>query len=561
MASTTSLENCYLITIGELKRYLKCPQALYLIASGRLKYPTREEELAASGFIPPVATGPATDEDVAKRFLSLWWLYRARRFGDSCTADGIHAWYVNGDLSWRFMAYADPTDPFTFRFTVEGSQIEIKYPHVRGPLSNRASVHDCAPFEINYRTLENTEVGIRGRPFAVDPAGGAMLPAIGVWSFGLVTKLAPTSYLELAFHWLLMEPYRSKPSPRIAFLKLLESGQEAFFQEVELEDRHIEEVKRLVVKIRQVLRDGVPPRVCSCAVCDYKGILRPPILDEIRNQAHNNKHISILKGVGPARINQLEEMGIFSIDQLQEMEASKKPSKKRPKKSAQQAHIESYQNNTPIVFGDVPLVPDSFIVLDLEYDATIWIVGFCVVRAGRQPEYHLLWADSTRSARQEKANLKELAGVAEAEPSLPIITWNGTSADIPALKKAAERLKLGDLFSGVYSRHRDLFREFDKAVRLPRKKMGVDDVASWFGFQRRSGISKASQAIRRPWYCHTSVQDTYLEYRLSMADNDAPMADAQTLKANLLEYNRDDLDALTFIIGKIPDLQPQQSVP
>ena len=200
-------------------------------------------------------------------------------------------------------------------------------------------------------------------------------------------------------------------------------------------------------------------------------------------------------------------------------------------------HAKSYSTSRPVLFGDPLLLHGPFIVLDLEYEPgkLIWLVGVCVQGSGGR-EYFALWADT---AAQEKRNLMRLAEIIAASPLLPVVTWNGKGADLPELRKAATRLKLGQALDVVESRHLDLYRHAIKALRLPIPLLALSEVARYFALPKASCISDGLEAL-----------SLYQEYRRSR-DKENRVA----FKKDLIEYNRDDLDALGGVVERIAVLQ------
>src|SRR5262249_19186012 len=124
---------------------------------------------------------------------------------------------------------------------------------------------------------------------------------------------------------------------------------------------------------------------------------------------------------------------------------------------------------------------------------------------------------------------------------IPVVTWAGKSADLPQLKAAAQRHNLLDAFQMIESRHLDLFQFVKKSVRFPMPGLGLGDVAGYFSIPRRSRISDGQQA-----------QLLYAQYRCS-CDEERRTA----LRASLCEYNRDDVEALIGVVGKISALDSE----
>ncbi len=152
--------------------------------------------------------------------------------------------------------------------------------------------------------------------------------------------------------------------------------------------------------------------------------------------------------------------------------------------------------------------------------------GLC--RDGRQATgIPLSWAES---GEEEKTIVKGLATLLETHHELPIITWGWD--DIRRLAKTAWRLKV-KLPEAVFRRYRDLYKEFDEAVRIPAKKMSLEAVATWLGFKRRSTLPKGDiwRVLDRD-YCNRN-------------------------KKQMIEYNRDDLDMLILVCDRVVGLKAE----
>ena len=189
-----------------------------------------------------------------------------------------------------------------------------------------------------------------------------------------------------------------------------------------------------------------------------------------------------------------------------------------------------------MLFGKPLTLDGPFLALDLEYDGGfIYLIGVCIVGPGDR-EYIALWADTPE---QEKSNLRRLAEIAAANPLLSVVTWNGNGADMPQIRNASHRLEFGQALDKVESRHFDLFQHARKAVRFPIPQLALREVARYFAIPKVSRIRDGLEAL-----------SLYLEYRSSQ---DQDRRDA--LKTDLLEYNRDDLEALVGVAERIAALR------
>jgi predicted RecB family nuclease len=258
-----------------------------------------------------------------------------------------------------------------------------------------------------------------------------------------------------------------------------------------------------------------------------------------------NKELTRLWGVGPVTAGHLEEIGIKTFHDLAAADSytiTKALRDRRRYVSPMQVehwkhHATSYSTSRPVVFGDPLTLDGPFFGLDLEYDPNgfIWLIGVCLAGPGGR-EYFPLWADTPA---QEKSNLMRLAEIVAANPLLPVITWNGNGADMPELRKAAHRQELGQALDIVQSRHLDLFQHATRSVRFPFPELSLGQVASYFAIPKVSWISDGLVALLQ-----------YREYQRSRDEGRRV-----TLKKNLLEYNREDLDAIVGVAERFAALQ------
>jgi predicted RecB family nuclease len=386
--------------------------------------------------------------------------------------------------------------------------------------------------------FNNQKLMIRGKPDAIDTAQGALFP-VEIKSHKHVQR---SDELELAFYWMLLDPYRTKQSSPRGHLLLRRNGV-AEEVEVEIRPHRFEQVRELLQDIRGARSNGVPPRICGCTLCSV--VLR----DEILRATHDKKDLTLIWGVALKLALSLEEIGISTYDKLLTIDSAAIVKALRDRRcyvsEAQvvrwRHHATSYWTSRPVVFGELPPLGSSFLALDLEYvlGVNIWLVGVCFVEPDGR-EYFAFWADTPA---QEESNLRRLAEMVAKNPLLPVVTWNGKKADMPQLRIAAKRLKLGQALDIVESRHLDLYHHVTKALRFPIPSLALDQVASYFAIPKVSRIRNGLEA-----------EFLYREYRNS-SDEERRV----TLKTNLIEYNRDDLEALVGVAERITTFQFEQA--
>ena len=100
----------------------------------------------------------------------------------------------------------------------------------------------------------------------------------------------------------------------------------------------------------------------------------------------------------------------------------------------------------------------------------IWLIGTCFVEPGDKRSYKFFWANNRRD---QGRNLRRLAALIDAHPDVPVVTWSGTSAELPLLDRVTQRHRLGSLFDQVLARvekRGDLFGPVEEMKqKLPKK--------------------------------------------------------------------------------------------
>jgi predicted RecB family nuclease len=192
-------------------------------------------------------------------------------------------------------------------------------------------------------------------------------------------------------------------------------------------------------------------------------------------------------------------------------------------------HARSYSEGRAVMFGPPPPVGDAFIALDLEYDTSVWLTAVLLCE-GDKLDHNYFWADTPQ---EEREALWALEAICATYPNLPIVTWSGCSADLPNLRVAATRHRLGHIYAEVERRHVDLFQHATRTMRIPDPELSLKAVAEYFGVPKVSAIVNGLEA-----------QFRYHEYRSCRRPDERAR-----LQAELVAYNRDDLEALTAMAG------------
>ncbi len=372
--------------------------------------------------------------------------------------------------------------------------------------------------------IRNRELKLLGAPDGVVCDRGALVP-IEIKSHKDVRR---TDLLELAFYWLLLEPFRTRQVTPSGLMILRRDGIEGHVP-VELDDGHFAEVKTLVKQIRQARRRGVKPRVCGCPAC------RGPLREHVQRMTRQGRDLTLIWGIGSRFATVLEEIGIADYNALIDSDRRSVVLALRERRlyvSLAQVeqwcrHAQAYRDSQEVLFGPPPPVGESFIAFDMEYDPMnpfIWLIGVLICAPGRR-EQRSLWASSPR---EERANLLAFADLIRANPDLPVISWAGTMADMPQLQAAGVRHRIGDELAVINDRHVDLFLHATQTIRFPTPGFSLEAIAGYFGIPKTSSVVDGFQA-----------QSMFIQHQLSRSGRER-----EQLKRELIVYNRDDLEML-----------------
>jgi predicted RecB family nuclease len=258
-----------------------------------------------------------------------------------------------------------------------------------------------------------------------------------------------------------------------------------------------------------------------------------------RRRSVNPKNLTSIWGLGKRHAAALRSIGIYDCAALVNADPSMLAAKLRehqlPISIAQvqqwRSHAESYCTKRPVFFGEPPQIGDSFIALDLEYNSTaphIWLTGLLVVK-GPKRRHLWFWADDHE---QERASMLSLAKVLSYFPALPVLTWGGTSADLPQLQSASARHGTQDMFAVLSGRHVDLFQHARTSMRLPVPELSLGPFASYLRIPKSSPIRNGLEA--------------QVQYEIYQGLSDPQRKTRR--KAELIAYNYDDLLALTGVL-------------
>jgi predicted RecB family nuclease len=188
-----------------------------------------------------------------------------------------------------------------------------------------------------------------------------------------------------------------------------------------------------------------------------------------------------------------------------------------------QSHARAQATNQALpVSAAAPFpVPAEYIAFDAEYTPdNVWLLGARVVRRDGGLCFSV-WANPVGEAQA----LSEVDAILGSYPGLPIVTWNGTSADLPAIRKAPARAGDDRLAKLIAAPHTDLFGWTRRYLMLPIPSLGLKEVGEHSGTLRESDVTSGLTA-QMLWRRYQRTGD-------------------QEFKAELVDYNLDDLRAVS----------------
>ena len=378
------------------------------------------------------------------------------------------------------------------------------------------------------RTFINRELRLAGIPDGVRPAGGELVP-IEVKDHAYPTR---RDALELAFYWLLLEPYRERVGEPRGIVIGNRRG-EYVEVDVELTDDHFDTVSRLIDGVRSARRDGVvPDGLCECFVCAGPG--RSALIADLLAR----RHVSLLWSVGPVFSKGLSELHLddFKVLAKECPEAVAIDLRLAGYTNVSSRMVERWQHHAaallhghPVVFAERRAVGRRFIAVDLEYTPhAVWLIAAAVVDGGRR-SVRQFWADDRAEL---KAAMLALGELVSSHQGFPVVTWSGNGADLPQLEAAAWSTGTRRAIRPVLDRHVDAYAQARDALRLPIVGMSVKDVAAYFGFERSSTVRDGREAVAM-----------YGEYQRCESKRAR-----RAIRQELIAYSREDLEMLVSAV-------------
>jgi len=402
------------------------------------------------------------------------------------------------------------------------------------PFEPVASLESVLGKDVIFRSselIQNHELGIRGIVDLIRISKGGLYPI----EIKYHKDISRIDRLELAFYWKLLGPLRrGNPIPK--GYVLLSTGEIA---EVILTSEDFIELDNLIIEVRKVKEDGADPVLGSeCKFCRLYQV-------ECLPQAREKGFLTLIHGIASTRQEELYSLGLKDIQALATVNTSElrqawhqltqyAPSIEEI--GRMQIHAKALKEQKPIYFGVVPPTGDELLILDLEYDnfMCIWLIGILTSDQG-DIRYYQLFADEIA---KEKEILNSFTELLNEYPTHQVVTWDGLRADVPQLDAAWRRHDLSkEKLGELKRRHFDLYNFFLHNCRLPLGSFGLKEIDEYLGFRRKLGGMDGLEA-----------QMLYHQY-LNTPDHGSQ--EKLRIKQLLLDYNRDDLEALLFVLNRL----------
>ena len=344
----------------------------------------------------------------------------------------------------------------------------------------------------------------------------------------------PMDRLELAFYWKLLEPYRTRTDT--APYGLIENLTGSLMW-VPLAASHFAKVDALIAGVLRARRDGVRPLPCRCFVC----LERP----EVQAVFDEMSDVGMIIGIKSARADVLRSVGIESVTDFAAADPVElaRQTKAAPGATLSvkfiteaQAHARALRDKAPVWIADDRLDSADFIAIDLEYisglrtfwggrasDPEIFLVGVLHQHGDRHDFIQTICHDQD----DVKRALSAFATLMRTHKTLPIYTWNGESADLRYLERAARRHRIS-IMPAMKKRHTDLLRFSRRVVRFPVVSHELKSVGAFLNVDRAGDLSDGFAAVA-------------LFHELCLTRGKRKR---QAIAEQLLRYNENDLRAL-----------------
>jgi len=233
-------------------------------------------------------------------------------------------------------------------------------------------------------------------------------------------------------------------------------------------------------------------------------------------------------GIGPVRAEKLALCGISKIFQIARYddlsEISEKSGFSERFLELTQLRAKSMLNNEVYQISPFSYNFDKAIFFDIETDIAcerVWLIGLLV-----NGKFIQLYADNWG---QEREILEKFNEILNKHHTGSLVSFSGTNFDHRVLLKAMEKHGI-DTYPLTSRRHIDLCNSIRRSFIFPNQRFALKEFGQFIDYP-----------FKHPELDGLAVALGYHRH----------IEDGKPLNPEFLEYNRDDVDVLPFIIGKI----------
>lgn len=346
-------------------------------------------------------------------------------------------------------------------------------------------------------TVLNEKLGIIGTIDFLKTANGELIP-IEIKNHIQENETDP---YEIAFYWLLLEPYRKKGKEPKGYYILRESLTEKkdvseFLTPSSVDSTHIEDVLKFIEEMKN-LKEYEPTRSSNCRDC---ALFEKVCFDAIRKRGCVSLLTTgeqVIQGMKDAELD-IQKIANMRPDELK---AIKGIGDKKSKAFVNKA--KAFVGNAPVFFGTEGLPrSDNYIFVDTEFYqlnspffengcSKVFVISFGIYD-GKNTEKQVLYENGWKF----DCNIKKFASALKKYPNAPVITWSGmdlhilkgeieTWIDKVDVQKAMNKVIQSKTYDDLERRHFDLLKFVENNIAFPLVSNSLKDVGEYLGFKRR----------------------------------------------------------------------------
>jgi predicted RecB family nuclease len=300
---------------------------------------------------------------------------------------------------------------------------------------------------------------------------------------------------------------------------------------------YLDSLASILPRLRlQTLSDSGPPLILNrnCNFCEFK--------EHCRSKAVSSDNLSLLKGMTLKEIGRLNAKGIFTVNQLSYTFRLRKPSKRQKQRFEHSFALQAraLRENTVHVHGHprllLPLVQVYLDIEGLPDRAFYYLIGVLIVTP-QSIQHYSFWADDET---HETGIFVQLANLVATHVGWKVFHFG--NYEVRALRKMLPRLsgQHQAMLQAILSDSINVLSIVGNHIYFPTTSNSLKEIATHLGF--KWAFSPASGLQSAVWRNHwEETQD-------------------DSLKANLLQYNRDDCSALRAVTEFVASIGDQPEV-